>query len=116
MTRIGVKDREFVRLRSIGHCEYCRKPEGYGLHKHQIDHIRSQKHKGSDAPSNLAWACLECNRNKGADIAGYDPKTNTLSPLFNPRTLRWEDHFRFEDAVIIVGLSLDRKVGAIVER
>lgn len=31
-------------------------------------------------------------------MAGYDPLSDELTPLFNPRTERWVDHFRWRGA------------------
>src|SRR5437016_5238040 len=58
-----------------------------------IEHIRSQQHEGGDHPDNLALACPNCNWNKGPNIAAVDPETQTVVPLFNPRTDRWQDNF-----------------------
>jgi hypothetical protein len=33
------------------------------------------------------------NEFKGAKIEAVDPETQMLSPLFNPRTHNWADHF-----------------------
>ena len=57
------------------------------------DHIIDQKHGGATLHGNLAWACFDCNRFKGSDIASKDPLTDELVPLFDPRTQHWHDHF-----------------------
>jgi hypothetical protein len=44
---------------------------------------------------------LECNRRKGSDFASFDPVTDLITPLFNPRRQNWEEHFQLEDARII---------------
>lgn len=93
MTRLSKTVREGVRQRAEGRCEYCRKPEGYGLQSHQVDHIIPQKHKGTDELDNLAWACFQCNLCKGPNLASLDPETGTLTFLFHPRNQRWHDHF-----------------------
>jgi hypothetical protein len=67
----------------------------------QIDHIIARQHGGSDRIENLAFACMHCNRYKGPNLAGIDPLTGTLAPLFNPRTDGWAYHFRWEGAEII---------------
>lgn len=43
---------------------------------------------------NLAWACSICNFYKGADVGTFDPATGRFAFLFNPRTQRWQRHFR----------------------
>jgi len=66
----------------------------------QVDHIRSLKHSGSSDLTNLAWSCLPCNSGKGPNVAGYDPQTEELLPLFNPRSDVWSDHFEWEGALL----------------
>jgi len=39
---------------------------------HQVDHIVSRKHGGLSTQENLAYACVECNRHKGSDVASID--------------------------------------------
>jgi hypothetical protein len=61
-----------------------------------VDHIVSRKHGGLSTQENLAYACVECNRHKGSDVASIDPDTGEAVPLFHPRHDRWADHFRLE--------------------
>jgi hypothetical protein len=68
---------------------------------HQPDHIIAEQHGGETTPDNLALACIHCNRHKGSNIASLDPTTGTLTPLFNPRTQAWNDHFILADAQIL---------------
>ena len=35
-----------------------------------------------------------------ARIGSFDPETGALVPFYNPRTQRWQDHFRLEGASI----------------
>lgn len=100
MARISATQREQVRRRGNGRCEYCRLPEEFSTYKHQVDHIIPHKHGGSDHINNLAWACFRCNNNKSTDVASYDPKTTKLFPLYNPRQQDWDDHFAIEDGFI----------------
>lgn len=94
-----------VRQRAGNRCEYCQKrQEESPLITLQIEHIIPRKHGGSDDLDNLALACADCNLRKSSDLAGLDPFTNKLTPLFHPRTDRWEDHFAW-DALRIVGLT-----------
>lgn len=86
--------RRHVRTRAADRCEYC------GLHQDesplvplQIEHVLPKKHGGHDGPDNLALACIDCNLHKGTNLAGLDPQTGALTPLFNPRTQAWGDHF-----------------------
>lgn len=90
-----------VRFRAESRCEYCQLPEGVAVPAFEIDHIISQKHHGQTIESNLALACFWCNSAKGSDVAGYDPETGLLCPLFNPRTDAWTDHFEWDGAMLI---------------
>jgi hypothetical protein len=60
----------------------------------EIDHISSLKHEGPTVAGNLALSCFRCNSYKGTDLAGRDPLTRKLTPLFNPRRHKWARHFR----------------------
>jgi hypothetical protein len=64
------------------------------------------KHGGATVEDNLALACWRCNRHKGSDVASFDPQTGVLTPLFNPRSQHWSQHFRLEDETLI-GLSAE---------
>jgi len=77
--------------------EYCRLPQSMALHRHEPDHIISVQHGGRTELENLALACMRCNRRKGPNIGSIDPVTGQLTPLFNPRTQLWPEHFRYED-------------------
>jgi hypothetical protein len=100
MSRVSESYREHVRQRANGRCEYCRKPDLVSTYGYHIDHIIPIIHGGTSELSNLAWACFECNVSKGRDIASYDSVTHSLTPLFNPRTDVWEQHFVFQGAHI----------------
>lgn len=91
--------RRAVIQRAQHRCEYCHKPS-ISFFVHEVDHIIAQKHGGETSLANLAYACFECNRYKGSDIASIDPKTNLVAPLFNPRSQQWPKHFRFDNGKI----------------
>ena len=83
-----------VRSRAGGRCEYCRSRQvDEPFLRFQIEHVMARQHGGADDASNLAIACPHCNLHKGPNIAGLDPLDNSLTPLFNPRTQAWDDHF-----------------------
>jgi 5-methylcytosine-specific restriction endonuclease McrA len=104
MSRITEGQREQVRQRAEERCEYCRKPELVSTYGYHVDHIIPIAHGGNSEPSNLAWTCFERNVSKGRDVASYDPVTQLLTPLYNPRTDIWEQHFAFQGARIL-GIS-----------
>jgi hypothetical protein len=92
--------RTLVEARALRRCEYCLLHSEDAGFPHQIDHVISRKHGGTNHPDNLALACYLCNRFKGSDIASIDPSTNELVRLFHPRQDRWEEHFRIAGPVI----------------
>lgn len=97
-----------IQRRAGGRCEYCRKPDGVSEYPHHADHIVAVKHNGQTELENLAWACFQCNINKGSDLTTFDPDTKVLVRLFNPRTQQWEEHFEFRDALVVGKTSLGR--------
>ena len=106
---MNTKLREFVRQRARGRCEYCVLPQdtlpGPPFH---IDHIRPEKHHGKDDAGNLCQSCDRCNLRKGTDFSGFDPETDQITLLFNPRTDDWHEHFRCEGPLIIGVTAVDR--------
>lgn len=98
--RISAALRRQVRERARERCEYCLLAEVQAFFPHEPDHIIAQKHGGQPVADNLALACFDCNRFKGSDIASVDPVSGTLTPLFNPRTQRWAEHFELVDGRI----------------
>jgi hypothetical protein len=92
--------RQTVAERAGHRCEYCLVQESDVLLSHQPDHIIARQHGGESTPENLAFACVHCNRNKGANIASIDPVSGELIPLFNPRLQVWAEHFSLEGAYI----------------
>jgi hypothetical protein len=68
-------------------------PQKCDLLPFHLDHVIARQHGGSNAPNNLAWACLACNNHKGPNIAGLDRETGEIVRLFHPRNDLWSDHF-----------------------
>jgi hypothetical protein len=101
MTYVPAELRTLVIFRAQESCEYCLVHADYAVLVHEIDHVIAEKHGGATETDNLAYACAQCNRFKGSDIATFDPQTGQIVPLFNPRTQSWHDHFRHDGAVII---------------
>ena len=100
--------RASVRARARGCCEYCHLPESLTVTPHEIDHIRSQKHGGRKTLRNLALACFYCNSYKGPNVAGFDPLTDQLEPLFNPRDQDWSEHFEWKGAELLGKSAIGR--------
>jgi len=98
--RISPALRKDVRERAKGYCEYCLLPEAQAYFPHEPDHIIATKHGGPGTFDNLAWACFDCNRFKGSDIASIDPDSHELTQIFNPRTQEWSAHFSIDGGII----------------
>jgi hypothetical protein len=92
--------------RAKGRCEYCQMPSDWNAtaFAFQIDHVVAQKHSGPTVADNLALACFHCNNRKGPNIAGIDPVSGQIVPLYHPRRQSWDDHFLW-DGPILVGLT-----------
>jgi hypothetical protein len=85
-----------------GHCcEYCRMPQDYDDGTFQVDHVIAVSHRGPTRASNLCLACFSCNSFKGHNLAGIDPKTRKIVPLFNPRRHKWHRHFRWDGPYLV---------------
>ncbi len=104
--RATAAQRRKILVQAKGRCEYCRTPEPFVPDPFAVEHIIPSSKGGKTRLNNLASACLACNGRKYNKVAGIDPLTQELAPLFNPRKQRWQDHFSWsEDALLIVGLT-----------
>ena len=112
---ISVKLRNEVALRASFCCEYCLVNEIQTGLFCEVDHIIGIKHNGPTNKSNLAYACFNCNRNKGSDIASIDWDTNEIVRFYNPRSDIWAEHFRLEGFHIAATTQIG-KVTAIIFR
>jgi hypothetical protein len=96
--------RRLVESRARGLCEYCLIHQDDTFLGCQVEHIISEKHAGPTVDTNLALACVFCNRAKGTDLGSVLPTTGELCRFFNPRTDQWSDHF-LVDGIRIVALT-----------
>ena len=100
VTYIAAELRRLVVARADGLCEYCLIAEEDTFYGCQADHIISEKHGGSTAADNLAYACVFCNQAKGSDVGSVHWETSAFVRFFNPRTDAWADHFALVGARI----------------
>lgn len=107
---VSDKLRQTVIRRAGNRCEYCLLPQSARVIKHQIEHILPLQHDGRTTAENLALACSRCNLNKGTNVAVYDLVTTNLTPLFNPRTQVWLEHFQITDNGMIESLTASARV------
>jgi hypothetical protein len=98
--------RQAVRERAKYLCEYCHSPERLSANRFTLDHIIPQSLGGSDDITNLALACRRCNERRYNFIAGINPETQEIVPLFNPRQQKWVEHFVWTDqGTLIEGIT-----------
>jgi hypothetical protein len=90
-----------IRARARFRCEYCLVPQSSSKLTFPIDHVIARQHGGRTEEHNLALCCGRCNLHKGPNLAGIDPVSNVLTRLFNPRTDRWSEHFRYRGAILL---------------
>lgn len=85
-----------VRERAGHRCEYCHlHQEDSPLAALHVEHIIPKVHEGGDDFENLALACMDCNLHKGTNLSGFDPQSDQVTRLFNPRRQQWDEHFEF---------------------
>ena len=106
--------RNAIRRRAAFRCEYCLLPEHVTTVPFHIEHIRARQHGGSEDDSNLALACDRCNLFKGPNLTAIDPLTGTVTPLFNPRTDRWQEHFVRDGATLNGVTSVGRATTSLL--
>ena len=105
---------EKVRHRAEDRCEYCRIGRGFDDAPFEIDHVIARKHGGASTLGNLALSCFHCNAFKGPNIAGLDPQTRGLTPLFHPRRHKWPRPFRWQRATLIGRTPIGRVTIAVL--
>lgn len=90
-------DRNAVRKQFTFRCAYCGVSETDVGSELTIDHFRPVVHGGSEARSNLVYACVACNRNKGDT---WTPESNKriLHPTNDDMKLHVTPH---EDGTLI---------------
>ena len=97
---IKIKVRQTARFR----CGYCLLQQQYSPIIFQFDHYNPVSKGGTNDENNLWLACGNCNNAKSDNTECLDSVTETIVPIFNPRTNNWNEHFEWsEDGAIIIG-------------
>jgi hypothetical protein len=104
-----------VRFRAGFRCEYCRLPEASSELSFPLDHIIARQHGGRTELSNLALACPRCNAHKGPNLATVEWPSHELIRLYHPRKDRWNDHFRWQEAVILGVTIIGRATARLLD-
>lgn len=87
-------------------CGYCLTSEGVVGAPMEIEHILPESRGGLTEEDNLWLACPLCNSYKGRLVEFRDPVSGLGVPLFNPRALRWREHFEWiADGTQVLGLT-----------
>lgn len=94
---ISVSLQREVVQRAKGYCEYCLLPVAYSPNAFNFEHIIPLILDGLSVSTNLAYSCGGCNAHKKDKIQALDPLTKQFSPLYNPRTDLWANHFEWSD-------------------
>lgn len=95
-----------VRRAALQRCGYCLSPQHLVMARLEVEHIIPLAKGGTDDEINLWLACPICNRHKADKVTAIDPETDTVVPLFNPRTQNWADHFGWSsDGLRVIGLT-----------
>jgi hypothetical protein len=72
------------------------------------------KHGGSNDETNLAYACVFCNRYKGSDIGSIIWDTQEFVRFYNPRRDRWSQHFQLDQSMIAPRTSIGEVTARIL--
>ncbi|MBW4694143.1 MAG: HNH endonuclease [Lyngbya sp. HA4199-MV5] len=94
--------KQAIRERANYVCEYCHSPKRLSANRFTVDHLIPKSLGGSDDFDNLALACRRCNERRYNFVAGVDPETQAIVPLFNPRQQKWAEHFVWLDRGVVV--------------
>ncbi len=94
---ISVVLKRIIVSRANGYCEYCKSPADFSTEPFSIEHILPRAKGGANDEANLAYACIGCNVYKSDFTEFLDVVSQQMVPLFNPRTMDWQEHFIWDD-------------------
>jgi HNH endonuclease len=114
-SRLAQQQKNFIKQRAGGCCEYCLSQLAFCPDPFSIEHIIPRSKGGTNDPDNLAIACQGCNNFKYSHIESIDPITGKSVPLYHPRQDRWHEHFSWsDDYAQVIGLTMTGR--ATIER
>lgn len=99
---ISSKIKSQILSRSSGFCEYCKSPVHFSTEPFSIEHIIPRSKQGLNNLQNLAFACIGCNIYKSDKTVFVDLVSQQPHPLFNPRTMEWDEHFIWDKALTTI--------------
>jgi HNH endonuclease len=101
MSDVTPELRAVVVQRASNRCEYCGLSQLGQEAAFHVDHVVPRAAGGSTVEGNLALACVSCSLRKWAKQSAADPQTGDDTPLFNPRTQVWSEHFRWDGDLVV---------------
>jgi HNH endonuclease len=114
-SRLTQQQKNFIKQRAGGCCEYCLSQLAFCPDPFSIEHIIPRSKGGTNDPDNLAIARQGCNNLKYSHIESIDPITGKSAPLYHPRQDQWHEHFSWsDDYAQVIGLTMTGR--AIIER
>src|SRR5262245_38534004 len=99
---------QLVWERARSRCEYCQMPAAQMQQPLTLHHILALQPHGGTVASHLAFACFPRNRQKGPNLAGIDPVSGKLTPLYHPRRHLWVRHFRWQGSRLVAKTAIGR--------
>jgi HNH endonuclease len=93
---VAAELQQAVEQRAGERCEYCRIHQALQGATFHVEHVVPRAKGGGSGLDNLALACPGCNLHKSDRVEAPDPQTGNSYPLFNPRSHRWSEHFRWQ--------------------
>ena len=110
-TYISTKIKAIVKNRAYGYCEYCQCPSDISTDTFSLEHIIPRSKNGTDNLDNLAFSCSGCNLAKYTKTEFLDVISQISYPLFNPRTMIWDEHFMWHESLtLMIGKTAIRRV------
>ncbi len=113
--RLTQQQKNFIKQRAKGCCEYCFSQVAFCPDPFSIEHIIPRTRGGTNDLENLALACQGCNNLKYSHIESIDPVTGKSAPLYHPRQDQWHQHFSWSaNYTQLIGLTMTGR--ATIER
>jgi hypothetical protein len=94
-----------VAARAGHRCEYCGAPEALFNFPFEVEHIVPPGRGGAEVADNWALACRSCNLFKSDHVDARDPESDQVVRLYQPRSDRWDSHFRILPNGHVEGLT-----------
>ncbi len=101
MSKISESLKKKIRRVAKNRCGYCLLPQSLNPVLLEIEHIFPTAKGGTNDEENLWLVCRLCNGYKATQTESLDKKTNETVRLFNPRTQNWNEHFKWEEEIVI---------------